>query len=147
LPKSVDNPQFKKVAERIGEWVHGLGIPIGVQPNHVWRHLFKSVARHVRMDREVEGIITGHRPKIRTPATIAATGGSRQCRRRSRDNRAFREIQSGGKEGSRLSATTKRRICGANFAFDVERLELAGHVFSLAKCILRTHGEQLRLAR
>jgi hypothetical protein len=43
--------------------VHGLEIPIGVQPNHAWRHLFKSVARHVRMDREVEGFITGHRPK------------------------------------------------------------------------------------
>ncbi|WP_072818126.1 hypothetical protein [Bradyrhizobium erythrophlei] len=40
-----------------------LGIPIGVQPNHAWRHLFKSVARHVRMDREVEGFLTGHRPK------------------------------------------------------------------------------------
>ena len=49
------NPQFKKVAERIGEWVHGLGIPVGVKPNNAWRHLFKSVARHVRMDREVEG--------------------------------------------------------------------------------------------
>jgi integrase len=57
------NPQFKKVAERIGEWVHGLGIPVGVKPNHAWRHLFKSVARHVRTDREVEGFITGHRPK------------------------------------------------------------------------------------
>jgi hypothetical protein len=57
------NPQFKKVAERIGEWVHGLGIPKGVKPNHAWRHLFKSVARDVRMDREVEGFITGHRPK------------------------------------------------------------------------------------
>jgi integrase len=57
------NPQFKKVAERIGEWVHGLGIPVGVKPNHAWRHLFKSVARHVKMDREVEGFITGHRPK------------------------------------------------------------------------------------
>ncbi|MGY4464672.1 hypothetical protein ACVWWK_000354 [Bradyrhizobium sp. LB9.1b] len=57
------NPQFKKVAERIGEWVHGLGIPKGVKPNHAWRHLFKSVARHVKMDREVEAFITGHRPK------------------------------------------------------------------------------------
>jgi hypothetical protein len=57
------NPQFKKVAERIGEWVHGLGIPVGVKPNHAWRHLFKSVARDARMDREVEGFITGHRPK------------------------------------------------------------------------------------
>jgi integrase len=57
------NPQFKKVAERLGEWVHGLGIPVGVKPSHAWRHLFKSVARHVKMDREVEGFITGHRPK------------------------------------------------------------------------------------
>lgn len=58
------NPQFKKVAERIAEWLHGLGIvPSGVKPNHSWRHLFKSVARDVGMDREVEGFITGHRPK------------------------------------------------------------------------------------
>ncbi|MCK1667965.1 DUF6538 domain-containing protein [Bradyrhizobium sp. 153] len=57
------NPQFKKVAERIAEWVHGLGVPVGVKPNHAWRHVFKSVARHVEMDREVEGFITGHRPK------------------------------------------------------------------------------------
>ena len=58
------NPQFKKVAERIAAWLHGLDIvPTGVKPNHAWRHLFKSVARHVRMDREVEGFITGHRPK------------------------------------------------------------------------------------
>jgi hypothetical protein len=60
------NPQFKKVAERLGEWVHGLGIPVGVKPNHAWRHLFKSMARHVKMDREVEGFITGHRPKDST---------------------------------------------------------------------------------
>jgi hypothetical protein len=33
------NPQFKKVAERIGEWVHGLGIPVGVKPNHAWPSL------------------------------------------------------------------------------------------------------------
>jgi integrase len=57
------HPQFHKVAERIGEWVHGLGIPIGIKPNHGWRHVFKSMARHVGMDREVEGFITGHRPK------------------------------------------------------------------------------------
>ncbi|WP_368507718.1 hypothetical protein [Bradyrhizobium lupini] len=60
---TVRHPQFHKIAERIGEWVHGLGIPYDVKPNHGWRHLFKSVARHVKMDREVEGFITGHRPK------------------------------------------------------------------------------------
>ena len=43
--------------------MHGLGIAVGVKPNHAWRHLFKSVARHVKMDREVEEFITGHRPK------------------------------------------------------------------------------------
>jgi site-specific recombinase XerD len=58
------NPQFKKVAERLAEWLHSLElIPEGVQPNHAWRHLFKSMARHLKMDREVEGFITGHRPK------------------------------------------------------------------------------------
>jgi hypothetical protein len=57
------NPQLKKVAERVGDWVRlGLGVE-NVQPNHGWRHRFKSVARHVKMDREVEGFITGHRPK------------------------------------------------------------------------------------
>ena len=60
---SVRHPQFHKVAERVGEWVHRLGIPIGIKPNHGWRHVFKSMARHVGMDREVEGFITGHRPK------------------------------------------------------------------------------------
>ncbi|MCX7318393.1 MAG: hypothetical protein NT113_02455, partial [Hyphomicrobiales bacterium] len=58
------NPQFKKVAERLGEWLHSLKlVPAGVQPSHAWRHLFKSTARHLGMDREVEGFITGHRPK------------------------------------------------------------------------------------
>jgi integrase len=81
------NPQFKKVAERIGEWVHGLGIPVGAKPNHAWRHLFKSVARHMKMDREVEGFITGHRPKDSNAATTTATGGSRRCPRKSRSTR------------------------------------------------------------
>jgi integrase len=76
------NPQFKKVAERVAKWVRGLGVE-NVAPNHGWRHRFKSVARHVHMDREVEGFITGHRPKGgASPAT--ATGGSRSWRTRSR---------------------------------------------------------------
>ena len=40
-----------------------------------------------------------------------------------------------------------RVFAGPSFAFDVERLEPAGHVFSLAKSILRTHGQKLRFAR
>ncbi|TKT71414.1 hypothetical protein YH63_008310 [Afipia massiliensis] len=58
------NPQFKKVAERLAEWLHSKNlIPDGIKPNHGWRHTFKSVARRIPMDREVEGHITGHRPK------------------------------------------------------------------------------------
>jgi site-specific recombinase XerD len=53
------NPQWKRVGERLAEWIHTLGID-GPQPDHAWRHLFKSMARHVGMDREVEGFITGH---------------------------------------------------------------------------------------
>jgi hypothetical protein len=36
---------------------------------------------------------------------------------------------------------------GPSFAFDVERLELARHVFPLAKSVLRTHGQKPRFAR
>jgi hypothetical protein len=50
----IGNPQFKKVGERLAEWIHSLGIH-GPQPNHAWRHPFRAVARHVEMDREVEG--------------------------------------------------------------------------------------------
>jgi len=54
------NPQWQKTSERLAEWIRdGLHI-VGVAPNHAWRHLFKAVARHVEMDREVEGFITGH---------------------------------------------------------------------------------------
>jgi site-specific recombinase XerD len=58
------NPQFKKVAERLAEWLHSKNlVPEGIKPNHGWRHAFKSLARRIPMDREVEGHITGHRPK------------------------------------------------------------------------------------
>lgn len=54
------NPQWQKVAERLGEWVvKGLKVT-GVKPNHGWRHRFKSVSREVGMHPEVEAFITGH---------------------------------------------------------------------------------------
>lgn len=56
------NPQFKKVGERLAKWVRSLGIE-GVQPNHGWRHRFKTVARSVRMDPEARDAIQGHAPK------------------------------------------------------------------------------------
>lgn len=54
------NPQWQKIAQRLGEWVVESLHITGVTPNHGWRHRFKSVARHVHMHPEVEKFITGH---------------------------------------------------------------------------------------
>jgi integrase len=54
------NPQWQKIAQRLGEWVVDSLHVTGVKPNHGWRHRFKSVARHVGMHPEVEKFITGH---------------------------------------------------------------------------------------
>lgn len=54
------NPQWQKVAERLGDWIRGSLHIRGVKPNHGWRHRFKSVARQVHMHPEVERFITGH---------------------------------------------------------------------------------------
>ncbi|MFQ3451810.1 hypothetical protein PMN64_00580 [Bradyrhizobium sp. UFLA01-814] len=54
------NPQWQKIAERLGEWVVKSLHVTGVKPNHGWRHRFKSVSRHVGMHPEVEAFITGH---------------------------------------------------------------------------------------
>jgi hypothetical protein len=54
------NPQWQKIAQRLGDWVVESLHITGVKPNHGWRHRFKSVARHVDMHPEVEKFITGH---------------------------------------------------------------------------------------
>ena len=54
------NPQWQKIAQRLGDWVAKSLRITGVKPNHGWRHRFKSVARHVHMHPEVEKFITGH---------------------------------------------------------------------------------------
>lgn len=55
------NPHYKKVGERLAAWVRSIGIE-GVQPNHAWRHRFKTVARNVAMDLEARNAIPGHAP-------------------------------------------------------------------------------------
>lgn len=55
------NPHFKKMGERLAAWVRKLGVDDpDVQPNHAWRHLFKTTARSVRMDPEARDTIQGH---------------------------------------------------------------------------------------
>ncbi|AJA08849.1 hypothetical protein SKP52_09705 [Sphingopyxis fribergensis] len=61
---STGNPQHKKVAQRVAEWVRSLGITDKeLQPNHGWRHRFITVARDVGMDPDVRREITAHAAK------------------------------------------------------------------------------------
>lgn len=58
---SEGNPQSKKVAERLGRWVRDIGVTDeNVQPNHGWRHRFKTEARQAGMDAAISDAIQGH---------------------------------------------------------------------------------------
>lgn len=53
------------MGERLARWVReeiGVTDP-NVQPNHGWRHRFKTIARDVKMDREIADHIQGHAPR------------------------------------------------------------------------------------
>jgi len=66
---------YKKVGERLAEWVRkdvGITDP-NVQPNHGWRHTFKSMALSAGMEERVADYIQGHAPK-----TVGRTYGSIQ---------------------------------------------------------------------
>lgn len=61
---SEGNPHYKKMGERLAAWVRKLGVDDpNVQPNHAWRHLFKTTARSVHMDPEARDAIQGHAVK------------------------------------------------------------------------------------
>ena len=57
------NRHVKKVGERLAAWVkNDLGI-MGVQPNHGWRHLFKTLATDHEVPARVSDAIVGHAPR------------------------------------------------------------------------------------
>ncbi|MDQ0457425.1 DUF6538 domain-containing protein [Rhizobium paknamense] len=57
------NPQYKKVGERIAAWVRKIGVDDDqIQPNHAWRHGFKTRARKVKMDVGARDYMQGHVP-------------------------------------------------------------------------------------
>jgi integrase len=56
------NPAAKIRASDLAKWVRGLGVT-APQPNHGWRHRFKTVAFDVKIDPEVADIIQGHEPR------------------------------------------------------------------------------------
>lgn len=59
------NPQMKKVGEMLAKWVRDeVGIvDLDVQPNHAWRHRFKTVARNIGMSMEIRDYFQGHAPR------------------------------------------------------------------------------------
>lgn len=58
------HPHHKKVGERLAKWVRELGVDDPqIQPNHAWRHLFKTSARRVGIDPEIRDVLQGHAPR------------------------------------------------------------------------------------
>jgi integrase len=56
------NRHVMKVGERLGEWVRntvGITDP-GLQPNHAWRHLFKTMSYTIGMEERMADAIQGH---------------------------------------------------------------------------------------
>jgi len=62
LKDGEENHRPRKAGEHVSKWVRSLGIE-GVQPNHGWRHRFKTVARSAGMDPEARDALQGHAPK------------------------------------------------------------------------------------
>ncbi|MGV3510913.1 MAG: DUF6538 domain-containing protein [Novosphingobium sp.] len=56
-----NNPAPSLCASSLAKWVRTLGIK-GPQPNHGWRHRFKTIARTVGMEEYVADKIQGHAP-------------------------------------------------------------------------------------
>ena len=60
---NAENPQYKKVGERLASWLRDNGIDDPrLAPNHAWRHAFKSKARVARMDVGARDYMQGHEP-------------------------------------------------------------------------------------
>lgn len=64
LKPSDEVTQPRKVGEYLAGWVRRIGVDDPkVQPNHGWRHRFKSLARKYEMDSETREVIQGHAPR------------------------------------------------------------------------------------
>lgn len=56
------NPLSKQRASKLAEWVRGLGVTTP-QPNHGWRHRWKTLARRAKIEAELRDAIQGHVPR------------------------------------------------------------------------------------
>lgn len=58
------NPPYKKVGERLAAWVRSIGVTDPeVDPNHGWRHRFKTVGRRAGIEPAILDAIQGHAPR------------------------------------------------------------------------------------
>jgi integrase len=55
--------QPQQVGSKLAAWVRELGVTEVLQPNHGWRHRFKTVARTVGIPAEERDAIQGHAPR------------------------------------------------------------------------------------
>jgi integrase len=65
LGEEAKHPQHKKVGEKLCKWIRSKEVGVtdsGVQPNHGWRHTFKTKARGVSMDAGIRDYMQGHVP-------------------------------------------------------------------------------------
>lgn len=61
LSKAGSTVMHKKTSENLGRWVRGLGLDDPeLQPNHGWRHRFKTIARRVGMGPGAHDDLQGH---------------------------------------------------------------------------------------
>jgi integrase len=63
------NPNYRgpasKAAERLAEWVRGLGITDpGILPNHAWRHTWKTCAARADIEEGMRDAICGHSSRM-----------------------------------------------------------------------------------
>jgi hypothetical protein len=59
-----EHPTYVRVGQKLVEWVRNLGIDDpAVDPNHGWRHRFKTEGKKHGMEREVLDAILGHAPR------------------------------------------------------------------------------------
>jgi integrase len=61
---SVFNPPYRKVGEKLAEWVRDIGVSDErVASNHGWRHRLNTVSRRIRIVPEIRDSIVGHAPR------------------------------------------------------------------------------------
>lgn len=61
--ESAAQPQPKQLASKLAKWVRELGVAQVPQPNHGWRHRFKTTARLSGVDRAAADMVQGHAPR------------------------------------------------------------------------------------